>query len=94
MIQESEVIGKKYHFVYFIVNFSWTFLIVNLQPGAILECSSSDLEQLPFSVYIEGLAHHFSSTTLFGFYTGEETISVFHDLCSILCAKILSKGLF
>ena len=41
---------KKYHFVYFIVNFSWTFLIVNLQPGAISECSSSDLEQLPLSV--------------------------------------------
>lgn len=67
---------------------------MTLQPGAVSECSSSDLEQLPLSVYIEGLAHHSRPTTLFGFYTGEETILVFHDLCSILCAKTLFQGLF
>lgn len=61
---------KKNHFVYFILNFSWASLVLDIQPGAILECGSSDLGQLPSSMYNEGLAHHSGPTTLFDFHMG------------------------
>lgn len=84
--------GKVIIFKKFILNFSWAFLTLDLQPGAILGCGISDLGQPVSPMYKKDLAHYSSPTTLFDFYM-EGRNYIVSKVSSRLWAKIIFQGL-